>query len=111
MNITPHFKAMTTAFWVLLLAFPLGLFWTSSRACAERATRFGMQLCAKANVQLLDQSVHQIHLSVQRNDQGRLAWKRVYQYDYSHGDHERYSATITLVGQKPVAWIEPINRA
>lgn len=101
---------MTTALWVLLFAFPLGLFWTSSRAAAERATAFGKQLCVKANVQWLDQSVHQVHLSIQRNEHGRIVWRRIYQYDYSYGDDDRHSATITLLNQKPVAWIEPMSR-
>jgi hypothetical protein len=102
---------MTTALWVLLIAFPLGIFWISSMEAAERATGFAMQLCAKANVQWLDQSVHQIKISIQRNDAGRIQWRRVYQYEYAHGQDDRYSATITMLGSKAVAWIEPISRA
>lgn len=100
---------MTTALWVLLIAFPLALFWTSSRAASERATYLGKQLCLKANVQWLDQSVHQIHLSIQRNVKGRMQWRRVYRYEYSHGQNDRFSATITMLGQKAIAWIDPIS--
>lgn len=101
---------MTIALWVLLIAFPLALFWTSSREASERATRFAMQLCSKANVQWLDQSVHQVKLSIQRNGSGRIQWKRVFRYEYSHGQEDRFSATITMLGQNTVAWIEPISR-
>ena len=100
---------MTTALWVLLIAFPLALFWTSSRAASERATYLSEQLCLKANVQWLDQSVHQIHLSIQRNVKGRMQWRRVYRYEYSHGQNDRFSATITMLGQKAIAWIDPIS--
>ena len=93
---------MTTALWVLLIAFPLALFWTSSRAASERATYLGKQLCLKANV-------HQIHLSIQRNVKGRMQWRRVYRYEYSHGQNDRFSATITMLGQKAIAWIDPIS--
>jgi hypothetical protein len=101
---------MTTALWVLLIAFPLALFWTSSRAASERATHIGKQLCLKANVQWLDQSVHQIKLSIQRNEKGHIQWLRVYRYEYSYGQEDRYSATITLLGQKAIGWIDPIAR-
>ena len=101
---------MSTALWVLIIAFPLALFWTSSREASERATFLGKQLCTKANVQWLDQSVHQIHLSIQRNKKGRIQWRRVYRYEYSHGDNDRFSATITFLGQKAIAWIDPIAR-
>lgn len=101
---------MTTII-LMLLAFPLALFWTSSRAAAEQAGHFGRQLCARAGVQWLDQSVHQVKLGLQRDDNGRLRFKRVYHYDYSHNGHDRYAGSITLVGLKAVAWMEPIAPA
>lgn len=100
---------MTNALWFFLFAFPLALFWTSSRAAAEKAALLGKKLCQQANVQWLDQSVHQVSLSLKRNEQGRLSWRRVYSYEYSHGAEDRYSATITLVGLKAIGWTEPMQ--
>ncbi len=100
---------MTNALWFLLFAFPLALFWTSSRAAAEKAAVLGRKLCQQANVQWLDQSVHQVSLSLKRNDSGRLAWRRVYSYEYSHSDDVRYNATITLHGLKAIGWTEPLK--
>lgn len=102
---------MSTAIWVFLFAFPLALFWTSSRAAAEKANFLGRKLCEKANVQWLDQSVHQVSLSLKRNEQGRFAWRRVYSYEYSRGDEDRYSATITLLGLKAIGWTEPLSKS
>ncbi|MEY3373124.1 MAG: hypothetical protein RLZZ537_1592, partial [Pseudomonadota bacterium] len=46
-----------TAIILMLLAFPVVLFWSSGRAAAEQAAYFGRQLCMRAGVQWLDQSV------------------------------------------------------
>jgi hypothetical protein len=102
---------MTQALWFFLFAFPLALYWTSSRAAAERATHIGKKLCQQANVQWLDHSVHQVRLSVARTAHGKLAWRRVYAYEYSHGDEDRYSATITLLGLTAIGWTEPLRRS
>jgi Protein of unknown function (DUF3301) len=99
-----------TAIVLMLIAFPLALFWSASRAAAEQAGHVGRQLCQRAGVQWLDQSVHQIKLGLQRNEQGRLRFKRVYQYEYSHDGNDRHAGSITLVGLKATSWIEPIAR-
>ncbi len=102
---------MISALWFFLFAFPLVLFWSASRAAAEKANMLGKKLCEKANVQWLDQSVHQVSLSLKRDERGRLAWRRVYSYEYSHGDEDRYNATITLLGLKAIGWTEPLQRS
>lgn len=100
-----------TAIILMLLAFPLALFWSAGRAAAEQAGHFGRQLCLRAGVQWLDQSVHQIKLGLQRDADGWLRWRRVYQYEYTHDGHERYVATITVLGDRPVSWIEPVAKS
>ena len=101
---------MSTALWLLIVAFPLALFWSSSRAAAETAASFGRQLCQRAGVQWLDQSVHQVSIGLQRNASGRLCWKRVFNYEYSHDGQDRYAGNITLLGQKAVSWVEPVSK-
>ena len=100
-----------TAILFIMIGLPLVLFWTSSRAAAEKATGLGRTLCQRADVQWLDQSVHQVSLALKRDGRGRLAWRRVYRYEYSHGAEDRYSATITLLGLKAVGWTEPLRRS
>lgn len=101
---------MMTAIWFIVIGLPLVLFWTDSRAASEKATALGRTLCQRAGVQWLDQSVHQVSLALKRDDRGRLAWRRVYRYEYSHGAEDRFSATITLLGMKAVGWTEPLSR-
>lgn len=102
---------MSAAIWLMIAAFPLALFWSSSRAAAESAAYFGRQLCQRAGVQWLDQSVHQVSIGLLRSESGRLRWKRVYTYEYSHDGQDRYAGSITLHGQKVVSWIEPVSKS
>ena len=102
---------MSAAIWLIIAAFPLALFWSSSRAAAETAAYFGRQLCQRTGVQWLDQSVHQVSIGLQRSESGRLCWKRVYTYEYSHDGQDRYAGSITVLGQKVVSWIEPVSRS
>jgi hypothetical protein len=55
--------------------------------------------------------VHQVKLGIQRDDSGRLRWKRIYQYEYSHDGHDRYAATITLIGGRAGSWVEPVAKS
>jgi hypothetical protein len=101
---------MTTALWFLIIAFPAALFWSSSRAAAETAASFGRQLCQRAGVQWLDQSVHQVSIGLKRAESGQLRWQRVFKYEYSHDGQDRYAGHITLLGQKAVSWVEPVSK-
>ena len=101
---------MSMALWVLIFAFPLTLFWSSSRAAAEAATAFGRLLCQRTGVQWLDQSVHQVAIGLQRAESGQLRWKRVFVYEYSHDGQDRYAGNITMLGRQAVSWIEPVPK-
>lgn len=101
---------MSTALWILIVAFPAALFWLSSRAAAESAVSFGRLLCQRAGVQWLDQSVHQVSISLKRAESGQLRWQRVFKYEYSHDGQDRYAGYVTLLGQKAVSWVEPVSK-
>ncbi len=83
---------------LLLLAFPVVLFWSSGRDAAERATEHGRRACENAGVQWLDQSVHQVRLRLRRNAAGRLHWERQYRFEYSTGGQDRHAGLITMLG-------------
>lgn len=82
----------------LLLAIPSLLFWTSGRAAAERATLHGRRACEHAQVQWLDQSVHQVKLRLRRTETGRLCWERQFRFEYSTGGEDRRTGLIILLG-------------
>ena len=102
---------MTLLMCFLLLVPPFVLFWSSSRAAAERAIVYGRQACQRAGVQWLDQSVHQIRLRLRRDSQGRLRWERQFRFEYSTGGEDRHAGLITLHGILLTALVGPMPAA
>ena len=102
---------MTLLMCLLLLVPPCVLFWSASRAAAERAIDFGRQACERGGVQWLDQSVHQVRLRLRRNDYGRLAWERQFRFEYSTGGQDRHAGLITLQGIRLTGLVGPMPAA
>jgi len=82
---------------VALLALAAG-FWHSSLAARELANRVAMETCTNANVQMLDGTVAIHRLRVVRGDEGRLAWRRTYVFDYSADGYSRQRGFVVLTG-------------
>jgi hypothetical protein len=99
---------MTLLMFLLIIAPPFVLFWSASRAAAERAIGYGRQACQRAGVQWLDQSVHQVRLRLHRNAAGRLAWERQFRFEYSTGGEDRHAGLITLDGTRLTALVGPM---
>ncbi len=78
------------------------LYWQSAVRCKELAVIAARKECKICDVQLLDQTVHQIKVSMSRDvtDQWRV-W-REYQFEYSHDGDDRYSGQLVLLGQRVI---------
>ncbi len=84
------------------LAFvALGLivwFWYDTNRAREAGIRAAQESCAREGVQLLDGTVVFRSLRVARNENGRLALRRVYDFEYSGSGNDRYRGTVMLLG-------------
>lgn len=83
-------------------------FWSAGRAAAERATGLGRDACRRADVQLLDQSVHLLGMKPCRLDDGWLGWERTFRFDYSRDGDDRQSGRLVLRGSRLVTFTGPI---
>jgi hypothetical protein len=99
---------MTLLMCLLIVVPPCVLFWSASRAAAERAIVFGQQACKRAGVQWLDQSAHQVRLRLRRDSRGRLTWERQFRFEYSTGGQDRHAGLLTLQGIQLVALVGPM---
>lgn len=99
---------MTWILCLLLLAIPLILFWSASRAAAEQAIVYGREACQRAGVQWLDQSAHQVTLRLSRDSRGRLGWQRQFRFEYSTGGQDRQAGLVTLQGARLIALVGPM---
>jgi hypothetical protein len=95
---------------VMVVGFPLGLFWLSGRAAAERATAIGQQACARAEVIWLDHSVHLLHMRLRRGSNGWLTWERDFRFEYSYEGDDRAHGHMTLRGHQLISLVGPMPR-
>ena len=86
---------------LLLLLGLLGvtLFWVDTLRVREAALLAAQRACQAQGLQLLDGSVAQSHLSLQRDDEGRLRLRRVYRFEYSDTGNDRLQGSVVLLGR------------
>ncbi len=86
----------------LLIIFCIGaglLYWQSAIRCKEIAVRAARKECGLCGVQLLDQTVQQVKVSMSRDVSGQWRVWREYRFEYSHNGDDRYTGNLTLLGQ------------
>lgn len=71
--------------------------WQVGLKSRERARQLGHELCARANVQLLDQTVSLQRIGVERGDDGRLHWRRRYRFEVSTDGVDRHLGTLDIM--------------
>ena len=58
--------------------------------------------CRVAGLQLLDDTVSTSSVRLARNDQGHVALRRVYAFEYSDTGNNRRSGSVTVLGSRVI---------
>jgi hypothetical protein len=83
-------------------------FWYDSLARRETAIDAARRACLAENVQLLDDTVALAGARLQRNENGRIALRRVYRFEFSDTGNNRLAGSVTLLGASVQAlYLEP----
>jgi len=83
----------------MLLALAAAIWlWFDSLRTRETATDIARDACGRLGVQLLDETVALQRWTLGRNPLGRIRLRRLYRFDFSTGDGNRYRAMITMLG-------------
>lgn len=82
---------------VLLLA--IGYWWDTMRS-KEMARSAGKHACDRAQVQFLDDTVALKKLRLQRDQNGRLQWRRLFVFEFTSDGSCRYQGRIYLNGKQ-----------
>lgn len=86
----------------LLICTVLGIFavfwWQASLGARDRANVAAREACERAGAQLLDGTVAFQRLRPTRDDDGRVAFRRTYVFDYSDDGHSRRQGFVVLRG-------------
>ena len=89
-----------TAFFVALCA--IAWFWLDTVKVREIGRAAAKLACRREGVQLLDDTVAFRSLRLARNDDGRVALRRVYDFEYSADGNDRYRGSVMLLGREVV---------
>lgn len=79
-----------------------GWFWFDTSRAREAGISAARASCKREGVQLLDDTVAFRSLRFARDDDGRVAWRRVYDFEYSGTGLDRYRGSVMLLGTEVV---------
>jgi len=81
--------------------------WWTDRSAAERAEALARKACSDAGVIWLDQSVQRVRKRLARNVDGRLSWRRDFDFEFSTSGQERQIGRVSLLGLRVVGMVGP----
>ena len=84
----------------LIALILLGWLWFDSTQAREIGIRAAKASCEAENIQLLDATVSIAGLSLARNDDGQLALRRTYSFDYSDTGDNRRRGSLVMLGHE-----------
>ncbi len=89
---------------VLILAILLFViaFWYVSAKVHELALKAARDICQRENWQLLDDTVSLKKIGLGRGSDGRVHFRRHYQFSYTQYQGERCEKTIVMLGNEPI---------
>ena len=92
---------------ILLAVAAFAWNWWADRKAADRATVAARRACEQAGVVWLDQNVQRIRKRLARNTEGRLSWRREYDFEFTTSGEERQLGRVTLVGSQVIGLVGP----
>ena len=95
------------SFGILFAATAIAWNWWADRQAADRATAAARRACEQAGVVWLDQNVQRIRKRLARNAEGRLSWRRDYDFEFTTSGEERQLGRVTLIGAQVVGLVGP----
>lgn len=86
--------------WGLLLLGVFVMYWWQARDAKAAALYHAAQRCQALGVQLLDQSMVQRRMRLERDESGHLRLRRHYAFEFSSTGNERYPGTVSIQGKR-----------
>lgn len=85
---------------VLLVMGALVWFWLHSIRILEIARYAGKQVCNRAGVQFLDDTVAGTRLQLARDANGRRTLRRTYRFEFSETGNSRREGEVVMLGDR-----------
>jgi hypothetical protein len=92
----------------LFLMAALVWLWFDSMRARERALVVGKRSCERDGLIFLDETVECVALAFARNEEGRMALRRTYSFEFSDtGNNRRNGSVVMLGGELESLYTEP----
>lgn len=91
---------MTSELLLIILMVASIMYWLNAIRCKEIAREAGKRACDKYQVTFLDDTVVIRKLRLRRDTNGQMRFYRVYQFEFSSDGEQRYTATISMLGER-----------
>ncbi len=85
---------------LLLTIVVISFIWFESLRVREMVINHCHRLCKETELQLLDQTVSLVSISLKRDANGNLRLLRKYQFEVSENGVDRYSGYVTSLGSR-----------
>jgi hypothetical protein len=86
----------------------LGWLWYDSMRAREHAVAASSLACERDHLQFLDETVECVSLRPARDENGRVALRRVYRFEFSdNGDNRRAGSIVMMGGEVESLTMEP----
>ena len=82
----------------LLVLAALVWLWFDSMRARERALALGKRACERDGLMFLDETVECVALGFARKENGRMALRRTYGFEFSDTGNNRRSGSIVMLG-------------
>ena len=82
----------------LIVLCLLGWFWLDSIKVREAGVQAARAACLRERVQLLDDTISIRSVRVGRNGEGRVCFRRAYDFEFSGSGDDRRRGTVMLLG-------------
>jgi len=87
-------------FLLIILLGLVALYWQAGMRGKETAVRAARKECKLCDVQLLDQTVQQVKISMSRDERDQWRIWREYRFEYAQDGDQRHVGQLTILGQK-----------
>lgn len=84
--------------WALAALALLAWLWFDSMRARERAVAAGSRACERDGLQFLDETVECVSFRPARDENGRLALRRIYRFEFSDNGDNRRGGSVSLLG-------------
>ncbi|HZV54494.1 MAG TPA: DUF3301 domain-containing protein [Rhodocyclaceae bacterium] len=86
----------------LALLGALGWYWLDSLRARDAAVAAARRACESESLQFLDDTVSFVGIRPQRDDDGVLRLRRVYNFEYSDTGNNRRRGSIVMLGRRVI---------